>query len=539
MLRDADLAASGSSPSASHLISLLNPHPQGVAQANFLFESSFLEYLSDADMQWSVGPVASEGTQTESIQQLIARVTRQPSSRSYALSVRSTSPSPAPAHLSSLSLPTGLAKQPDPLIAYFPSTEQRHLFRHFLNETAPALVVIPIPQDRNPWLVHTIRLALGQPYGQDVFHDAFRTALISLASLDVGMKSSTSLQQPSDNAMYELSYDQRSTALELLNIGEAMNGGNAGLDAVDLTLAAVVALAFRDRLAGCQSWEEPITLGVKSVSAQGGPAAYIARHSTLQTRFLIEQMACVELLGCMTNYVAPKIFSWDNPWLHRRISGEDLLQGSEEGDSTDHLALVYGWDRLALQCCARSMVLNDEYQQVGLLKERNSRYGYAAVTSMTYQREVSMLARGKKLVEEAQALRSQPTPSSTSVRVSRGNSSLLICLEVTILCSHLRQDLNHKDIQTKVEMVLDILDKSMGEGMFAGFLLPLVWIAVCADLDHKERVNSLFSRLQQHYHLEPALMNRLVEFQWGELATASLEIWLDEMRKTKTYVPIF
>nr|XP_031858994.1 uncharacterized protein CI109_005662 [Kwoniella shandongensis]KAA5526066.1 hypothetical protein CI109_005662 [Kwoniella shandongensis] len=490
------------------------------------------EYSADADFNWPFVSLTQTVTYLENAQERIAQVITPPTFVSESATRAISSQSQA----STSNQPLRRIKQLDPLVAYFPSTEQRHLFRHFLNETASSLVVIPTSVEKNPWLLHTIRLALGKPYGQDVYHDAFRTALISLASLDLGMKCSSTLQHPDDNTMYNLSDDQRTTALELLGIGDALNGKHLDLNAVDLSIGTTLALAVRDRLAGCQDWEEPMTIGSNLINGQGGPGAYVDRRPTLQTRFLIEQMACEDILV----FVAPKIMTWDNPWLFWQDTGGNTVGSCEQAkDEADHLTVVYGWSRQALQACARSMILHDEHRQIGSLKERHLKYGYAVVDSNIKRRELLLFNRSKQLTEEVQTLHLQTMLSMTTPRVIRSVSCLLICLEVVILSSHLGQELNQKHIQAKVTTVLDMVDEAMTEGTHAGFLLPLVWMAVCITPDKKARVQHLFWELRQHYYLEPALMERLARFDWEYYATASTDTWVDEMRNTNTYVPVF
>jgi hypothetical protein len=51
------------------------------------------------------------------------------------------------------------------------------------------------------------------------------------------------------------------------------------------------------RLAGCQDWELPLRIGQTIIEEAGGPAALINARPTADRRFLVEQMAILELIG--------------------------------------------------------------------------------------------------------------------------------------------------------------------------------------------------------------------------------------------------
>ena len=86
-------------------------------------------------------------------------------------------------------------------------------------------------------------MVLGPAYGQDPAYDALRSAILSLASLDIGFRIHHSLANRNENAMYATSWQQRNTAIELMRLCEAT--GAWGLTA-DLLIAATLALSFRD-----------------------------------------------------------------------------------------------------------------------------------------------------------------------------------------------------------------------------------------------------------------------------------------------------
>ncbi|WVQ95837.1 hypothetical protein IAU59_002936 [Kwoniella sp. CBS 9459] len=428
-----------------------------------------------------------------------------------------------------------ICAESDELSAYFPAAEQRQIFRHFIHETAPDLLVTATPPASNPWLVHFSPMALGKPYGTDISHDAFRCALLSLASFDMGMKMHSSLRSKDDNAMYALSKEQRISALTLLEMLKMIEPPIARSDAenleiADYTLGVAIAISIRDRLAGTQEWEKPLAIGTDAILSLGGAASYLNKKPTRDRRFLLEQMACTDILGMMTIWFAPKIMTWDNDWLFHADAGRDGVQ--------DHMHLVYGWDRPTLQFCARSMILGSESRKVEYLKRGNVGFNFEHVKTKVQEMERDILARGTELLKECQTLRTKAM-AVQSARAVRGIMSVLQCMEISILATATGRALGEEHIQTKVKAVLDMVEEAISQGMYAGFLLPLLWMAICAVAENKQRANRLMILLQPHYHLEPGLLKRLVSFDWSQYANADFEEWDMIMKSTNTYVPVF
>ncbi|OCF31723.1 hypothetical protein I316_06530 [Kwoniella heveanensis BCC8398] len=348
--------------------------------------------------------------------------------------------------------PIDIIRQPDALAAYFPSPEQRHLFRHFVNETAPDLLVTPVPPSNNPWLTHFANLALGQASGTDVAHDAFRLALLSLASFDMGMKMDSTLRCKEENAMYALSEEHRTSAMNILEMGKIVGKAPVQVEgdsnSADLTLGVAIALGIRDRLAGTQDWEKPIALGTQVVLDHQGPAKYIAESPTKERRFLVEQMACIEMLGMMTIFYAPTILAWDNDWLFDVPSG---------GSSASDIWLG--------QTYAANMCQGDQSRQIEFLKSGNAEFNFPAVTAKIQEMDRALTDRGDRLLREVQSLRVEELSS----RALRGIRTLLPCMEISLIAGDLCQaDMNQEHIQSKVSAVLDTVEEAISQGMYAG-----------------------------------------------------------------------
>jgi len=155
-----------------------------------------------------------------------------------------------------------LMDEPDGLTPFFPTIEQRHQaskvyiadtaeliipqFRHFFHHASPALLVTPKPVADNLFLHHFSHLVFGAPAGQSVAHDAFRYALLSLSSLDLGIRLDKALDPVSDNVMYDISNEQRGQAQLLLKACIATDIPKSDYSAADLVFATVVALCQRD-----------------------------------------------------------------------------------------------------------------------------------------------------------------------------------------------------------------------------------------------------------------------------------------------------
>ncbi|OWZ26191.1 hypothetical protein C356_07045 [Cryptococcus neoformans c45] len=364
-----------------------------------------------------------------------------------------------------------ILQQPDGMATYFSSEEQRQLFRHFVNETAPDLLVIPTTHSNNPWLVHLSPLALVKPSGQDLTHDALRAALLSLASLDIGMKMDKAIKDQQNNAMYGLSEAQRSTAMKLLDMGRCVEAVSNDLESADLTVATAVILAIRDRLAGSPLWEAPLAHGVGTIISYKGAAGFLGKNVNAGRRFLVEQMACAELLGAMTNLTAPKLLQWEN---------DDWLMYPGEDGMKDNLELVYGWNRAILQFCARALILGDEGGQLDRLKRGNAEAGYPAVNDNINAREISLSLRSGQLLDEIIHVRSSATPLVLPTRAVHGINSILLCVEIALMADFLGYDaaLYDERIQSKVRAVLNTVDEAFSQGMYSG-----VQLSYASDLD--------------------------------------------------------
>ena len=55
-------------------------------------------------------------------------------------------------------------------------------------------------------------------------------------------------------------------------------------------------LIFFQRLAGESDWKEPIKLATEIVREYGGPESYLSGDDNPSRRFILEQMACQEII---------------------------------------------------------------------------------------------------------------------------------------------------------------------------------------------------------------------------------------------------
>jgi hypothetical protein len=137
---------------------------------------------------------------------------------------------------------------------YVPTTPSRRdqltliipQFRHFFYQTSQSLLTAPTPHAANPCLCHFSHLALGAPSGTSITHDAFRFALLSLASLDIGIKMNQAVPGMTDNAMYGISDEQRAESQKRLVACNISGIIKDDPNDADLAIATVVALSIRD-----------------------------------------------------------------------------------------------------------------------------------------------------------------------------------------------------------------------------------------------------------------------------------------------------
>ncbi len=304
-------------------------------------------------------------------------------------------------------LPAGLGF--DNLDAYFPTYEQQCLFRHYILEVAPQLCVIRIPLSDNRWILYHATFAVRHPAGENGYEDALRSALLSMASLDIGHKLSQTpipdsfpaeAARPDDpsprsdhpasistrsvsglsphgstphfgapnmrsnltpglggatdsfgtanivsNVLLELSNLRREECLRLLRT--TLKERRAPLDRGNaaIMLATVLGLATRDRLAAQQDWQDALHIASRAIAELGGPAAFVDQ-SDPSSLFLIEQIACFDALSSLTSDDYTLFLQpWDDWWY--------ALMDSPRSIKEDSVLQTFGLHRGMIDMLAR------------------------------------------------------------------------------------------------------------------------------------------------------------------------------------------
>lgn len=303
-------------------------------------------------------------------------------------------------------LPPGLGF--DHLDAYFLTYEQQCLFRHYILEVAPQLCVMEIPLSDNRWIRYHAAFAVRHPHGTNGYEDALRSALLSMASLDIGHKLSQApvpdlfpavASRPEDtpplssnvgngarknarpsphgstsltddgtqsasgangvaeaisrpntksimsNVLLELSNLRREESLRLLRT--TLKERRAPLDRSDaaIMLATVLGLATRDRLAAQQDWQDALHIASRAIAELGGPAAFVDQ-SDPSSLFLIEQIACFDALSSLTSDDYTLFLQpWDDWWY--------ALMDSPRSIKEDSVLQTFGLHRGMIDMLAR------------------------------------------------------------------------------------------------------------------------------------------------------------------------------------------
>ncbi|EST09637.1 Protein of unknown function DUF3468 [Kalmanozyma brasiliensis GHG001] len=301
-------------------------------------------------------------------------------------------------------LPAGLGF--DHLDAYFPTYEQQCLFRHYVLEVAPQLCVIRIPLSDNRWIRYHATFAVRHSHGVNGYEDALRSALLSMASLDIGHKLSqspipdlfpssasraeassrnsnpvgssaggtremtgpslhssismdmdkapegmadvingTSTNSIMSNVLLELSNLRREESLRLLRT--TLQERRAPLDRSNaaIMLATVLGLATRDRLAAQQDWQDALHIASRAIAELGGPAAFVDQ-SDPSSLFLIEQIACFDALSSLTSDDYTLFLQpWDDWWY--------ALMDSPRSIKEDSVLQTFGLHRGMIDMLAR------------------------------------------------------------------------------------------------------------------------------------------------------------------------------------------
>lgn len=157
-------------------------------------------------------------------------------------------------------------------------------------------------------------MALSHPSKEDVAHDLLRLSLLALATVDLGVRTHSSLKRPEENSLIATSDEMKRDIMRQMEIVVSLGiFEDPEIDSLAV-LAALLAITTRDvgvncvrgcimvltkgqRLAGSEDWEPPMRLVAQILASIGGPAAYIRRCGTQVARVIVEQLATCEVLG--------------------------------------------------------------------------------------------------------------------------------------------------------------------------------------------------------------------------------------------------
>ena len=127
-----------------------------------------------------------------------------------------------------------------------------------------------------------------------------------------------------------------------------------------------------------------------------------------------------------------------------------------------------------------------------------------------------------------------PLPYQVTISALATQASLELSIRLMIL-----QDYDRGPTQANVQAIIEVADEALMRGMHTGLLLPLTWAAACASGSRAKTVDTLLARLQENYHLEHGLMDRLVHFPWRDFEGISYDQWDDFLKQKQVWVPLF
>ncbi|KAG7532229.1 hypothetical protein FFLO_03697 [Filobasidium floriforme] len=410
---------------------------------------------------------------------------------------------------------------------FFESVEQLHHFKHFTHQTSLGLISTPCPPHLNPWLTDFAQLALVHPHGTSALADTLRVAISSLVSVDIGSRLQSSFG-PKDaggtcsdrqhqhqhqhqhhhhcNAVLELAAVQRKRALRALDKTKCLP-----TDSLDLTLfiGACLALSTRDRLAGDDDWESVLHPARRTIAQAGGPAICTMDRTDRYRTFVIEQIACTDMLCTDFTHQQSGIVTQDSSWLKRA----KLADGKQHDD----VELIWGMSRPVMTLYhdnIRVWSLKRDLMHLEALRR-------ASVTLTTLETAIyddtrrAMKIAAEGLLGKIARMRQETQVSQNLPRVTLGNMAFLATYE-TVIHAEILGNWHIAEIQHSVDAIMELITEAMSMGMFIGLLVPLVWAALlCFDRKRRQRSLRILLLLEPYHHCEMKIVIHIVETIWA------------------------
>ncbi|KAJ9477146.1 Sterol regulatory element-binding protein ECM22 [Pseudozyma hubeiensis] len=467
----------------------------------------------------------------------------------------------------------------DHLDAYFPTYEQQCLFRHYILEVAPQLCVIQIPLSDNRWIRYHATFAVRHPHGVNGYEDALRSALLSMASLDIGHKLSQSpipdlfpsiasredampsrsdklagqvrgLPGPSSysstlqhaeyphrggfatngssesnsksimsNVLLELSNLRREESLRLLR--STLKERRAPLDRNDaaIMLATVLGLATRDRLAAQQDWQDALHIASRAIAELGGPAAFVDQ-SDPSSLFLIEQIACFDALSSLTSddytlFLQP----WDDWWY--------ALMDSPRSIKEDSVLQTFGLHRGMIDMLARMTrveATRRELQQrtsvTIILSEAVGAGSPPALPPEYDETRLWLESTARALVAEIPIWAKMQVPAEATRTLQTllpviMNHLYVAAAELYIHSVIFSKPADHPCFAEPTAVVLDRTEEAIQAGITKGLVLPLSFAAFSARHQDRDRIRAMLNELRPYYKFDLERMEKLNEHLWS------------------------
>ncbi|CDW95402.1 hypothetical protein [Sporisorium scitamineum] len=465
----------------------------------------------------------------------------------------------------------------DHLDAYFPTYEQQCLFRHYILEVAPQLCVMQIPLADNRWIRFHATFAVRHPHGVNGYEDALRSALLSMASLDIGHKLSQSpipdlfpavpsrtddvssrsndfgngargMSGPSpqtstphsatsgsagvadalgsvhtssimSNVLLELSNLRREESLRLLRT--TLKERRAPLDRSDaaIMLATVLGLATRDRLAAQQDWQDALHIASRAIAELGGPAAFVDQ-SDPSGLFLIEQIACFDALSSLTSddytlFLQP----WDDWWY--------ALMDSPRSIKEDSVLQTFGLHRGMIDMLARMTRVEATRRE---LQGRTSvtiilseAAGGGSPPELPHEYEETRLwleSTARALVAEIPIWAKMPFPAEATRTLQTllpviMNHLYVAAAELYIHSVIFSKPADHPCFAEPTAVVLDRTEEAIQAGIAKGLVLPLSFAAFSARHQDRDRIRVMLNELRPYYKFDLERMEKLNEHLWS------------------------
>lgn len=403
---------------------------------------------------------------------------------------------------------------PDPLSVWFPLSRERILYRHFVASLADTMIAMPNHKHLNPWKIHFAKLALGKPPGQDLGHDVFRKALLSLSAYDLGYRIATSsgiaLEEVYHSPVVHFSEGLRNEAGQMLEAAVVDKRLQQNSSSVDLVLGACISCSFRDRFAASSIWTQSIDIASTIMQQSGGTLSFLRLSSNLARRFMLEQLACIDLFASFLKIDTPLIMPAESVWWDEQYGARTPRSLRE------HVEIVYGLDRDMVNYLARVLHIVCDGRNIALKRAGLPGSGLDHVPEVEMNRRWGeFLRKSRSLDEECEKIALETHLRPYPERIAAGRIMWQSAVVIWLGTDKENTKAQIARVSRSVSRIFEITTEALERGMVTHLLLPFVFGSYLTTGTGRDEVERLIQLIRPYLRMDWVTVTSYIRRVWS------------------------